>query len=927
MSDSRSETELMREISPLRERIQELERSGAGQNRLIGELEFSRRQLRMLIEAGPDLFFLKDLDLSYRLINSALARFFGRDEAEILGRTDIELMPRAAAAACLESDRQAIREKRTVVTIEPVGDRIYETYKFPVMDADKIVGVAGIIRDVTERKRAEETLKEEAVRRRILVEQSRDGIVVLDENGKVYEANPRYADQLGYAMDEVMGLHVWDWDAQWTREQLQEMIRSVDEKGDHFETRHRRKDGTLYDVEISTNGAVCGGRKLIFCVCRDITERKQAQKALQENDERFNRLAEQTRTFTWEVDALGLYTYVSPVVGIVLGYRPDEIIGRMHFYDLHPEAGREEFKKAAFAVFARQEPFLNLENAAQTRDGRPVWLSTNGIPLLNTDGTLRGYDGSDTEITSRRQAEDALRKSEEMLRLITDNTSDMIRVADLRGINLYASPSHFRGLGYRPEERVRRSGLDLVHPDDLERVVSSFTAVVSGRQSLKVEYRAKHADGRYVWLETIADLLRDGQGNPTAMVMSSRDITDRKQAEEERKALEAQLLQARKLEAIGTLAGGVAHDFNNILMGIQGYASLMMLDLDPNHPHQESLGHIEEQVRSASDLTRQLLGFARGGRYETRPTDLGEIVRKSSAMFGRTTKELTIHRKYEKDLWPVEVDRGQIEQVLLNLYVNARHAMPSGGDIYLETRNVVLDRNDAALHTVPAGNYVRISVVDTGTGMEEETKKRIFDPFFTTREMGRGAGLGLAVVYGIMKGHGGFVDVNSTPGQGTTFTLFFPVSEKKAVEEKPAAAKTLRGTEAILLVDDEPAVLTVSEEILKALGYTVHAKGSGREAIDFFRKMKGGIDLIILDMIMPGLSGSETFDSIREIDPSIKVILSSGYSLEGQAQQIMDRGCCGFIQKPFNLAALSGKVREVLEGGVWVNAGDGYESR
>jgi two-component system, cell cycle sensor histidine kinase and response regulator CckA len=239
--------------------------------------------------------------------------------------------------------------------------------------------------------------------------------------------------------------------------------------------------------------------------------------------------------------------------------------------------------------------------------------------------------------------------------------------------------------------------------------------------------------------------------------------------------------------------------------------------------------------------------------------------------------------------------------------------MPTGGELSLQTSNVVIDESDAALYAVPPGNYVKVSIADTGMGMDEETRRRIFEPFFTTREMGRGTGLGLAMVYGIIKGHKGFINVESDLGNGTTFTLHFPASEKKVIEERPSAPKVLSGSETILLVDDEPTVLAVSKEILESLGYTVHGKESGTEAIAFYRESKNDIDLVILDMIMPGLSGGETFDRIRELDPSVKVILSSGYSLDGQAQQIMDRGCLGFLQKPFDIAHLSQKIRDVLE--------------
>ena len=282
------------------------------------------------------------------------------------------------------------------------------------------------------------------------------------------------------------------------------------------------------------------------------------------------------------------------------------------------------------------------------------------------------------------------------------------------------------------------------------------------------------------------------------------------------------------MEAIGTLAGGIAHDFNNLLMGIQGYASLTLLDLDPSNPNYERLKRIEEQVQSGADLTKQLLGFARGGRYEVKPADMNEIIEKTSSMFGRTKKEISIHRKYGKDLWSVEVDRGQMEQVFLNLYVNAWQAMPGGGEIYLETENVLLDDEQAFPYSVRPGKYVKIAVTDTGTGMDEKTRERIFDPFFTTKEMGRGTGLGLATVYGIIKGHKGMINVYSEPGHGTTFTIYLPASEKKVVKEKTAAGKILMGTETILLVDDEKMVLEVSKELLASMGYQVYAVGAVR---------------------------------------------------------------------------------------------------
>ena len=392
-----------------------------------------------------------------------------------------------------------------------------------------------------------------------------------------------------------------------------------------------------------------------------------------------------------------------------------------------------------------------------------------------------------------------------------------------------------------------------------------------------------------------------------------QDITGQKKAAREKQRLEFELMQAQKMEAIGTLAGGVAHDFNNILMGIQGYVSLLLFGLHENNPHFAKLKKIEAQVQSAANLTRQLLGFARGGKYEVKLTNLNELLEKSSDVFGRTKKEVAISTRFEENLWLVLVDRGQVEQVLLNMYINSWQAMPQGGDLYLETKNVILNDDAVALYGVKAGPYVKISITDTGSGMDEATRNRIFEPFFTTKEQGKGTGLGLASAYGIIKNHGGFIDVQSDMGKGSTFCIYLPATEEiEAADEVVSEKSIYRGRETILVVDDEPVNVIVMKELLESLGYHVLCAGSGQEAMSIYMVKKGLIDLVILDMVMPGMGGGATFDALRAINSDVKIILSSGYSVDGVARTILDRGCNGFIQKPFLLAELSRKIREIL---------------
>ena len=383
----------------------------------------------------------------------------------------------------------------------------------------------------------------------------------------------------------------------------------------------------------------------------------------------------------------------------------------------------------------------------------------------------------------------------------------------------------------------------------------------------------------------------------------------------DRKKLEAQFLQAQKMESLGTLAGGVAHDFNNLLMAIQGRTAIMLRQKDASHSDFGQLKEIEDYVQRAADLTKQLLGFARGGKCEVRTTNINELIKNSAKLFERTKKEIVIHSKCQEEVWNLRVDRGQMDQVLLNLFINAWHAMPGGGDIFIGTENVTIDDRFVRGFKVTPGKYVKISIVDTGEGMDEATRQRIFEPFFTTREMGRGTGLGLASVYGIIKNHDGFIDVYSEVGQGATFNIYLPAYEEDELKEKVRAGDILAGSETILLVDDEDMIVDIGKALIEELGYRVLPAKSGREAIGIYQENGENIDMVVLDMVMPDMGGGETYDRLKAINPGVRVLLASGYGINGQATEMLYRGCDGFIQKPFDLIKLSQKLREVLGSG------------
>ncbi len=449
-----------------------------------------------------------------------------------------------------------------------------------------------------------------------------------------------------------------------------------------------------------------------------------------------------------------------------------------------------------------------------------------------------------------------------------------------------------------------------IHPDDIHLLAEASRKAIETDEpeySQQLEHRIIYADGNVGYINVRVFVVKDESGRTVKTYGVNQDIT-------ETVRLRSKLEQVQKLEAIGTLAGGLAHDYNNILMGIMGNISLILSDMESDHPYYNRLKVMEQYALNATDLTKQMLGFARGGKYEVKPTDMNELVKKSSHMFGQTKKEIAIHAEYQKDVWVVEVDQGQMNQVMLNLYVNAWQSMPDGGDLYIETKNIVLDDTYVKPFNLIPGSYVRISVTDTGVGMDEKTKAQVFDPFYTTKKMGRGTGLGLASVYGIIKNHSGIVNVYSEKGEGTTFNIYLPATDAVITEGREPSYDVLSGNETILLVDDEEMIITIGRELLEKLGYNVMCAKSGSEALEIYQNNREKIDLVILDMIMPHMSGGATYDGLKSVDNNVKVLLSSGYSLNGHAASIIKKGCNGFIQKPFGMKEISQKIREILGG-------------
>ena len=509
------------------------------------------------------------------------------------------------------------------------------------------------------------------------------------------------------------------------------------------------------------------------------------------------------------------------------------------------------------------------------------------------------------DITERKRAEEALRESELKYRQLIDNALDAIFIIQ-NGRFVFTNHQTSLISEYSEEELKKVSLEELIHPEDLPMIMERFRKRISGEHVISTyTFRFISKTGKELNAQ-ISAVLINWNGKP-ATLNFVRDVTQLKQ-------MEAAFHEAQKLEAIGRLAGGIAHDFNNILMGIQGRTSLIER-ASPSPEVRENLNAISRQVTSAAALTRQLLGFAKGGQYDPRPLSLNRLLSSSADMFGRTRKEIEIITNLPEGQVVVEADKAQMEQVLLNLYMNSWQAMPDGGELRIGLGVEILDDMTCGPYGLDAGEYAAISVADNGIGMEKSVQEKIFDPFFTTKDKERGTGLGLASAYGIIQNHHGIIILESEVGVGSTFIIFLPLSNKTVEEDEKIDREICEtGDETILLVDDEDMILEVGAAMLKELGYRVIAARGGQQAIDIVMSGRERIDLVILDLVMPGVDGEKTLEQIRKVKRDLPVILSSGYSADGQAAKILRNGHCrDFIQKPFNLSELSGKVRTIFD--------------
>jgi two-component system cell cycle sensor histidine kinase/response regulator CckA len=871
----------------------------------IQDLEKRLNTYRALVDNSPDILYRTDLDGRIVYVSPSVYRLSGYTVEEALG------MKMAEEVYLFPNERQLflaeLQENGQVANFEAQLKRKDGSIWWASTNAHflrdsngQISGVGGVTRDISKLKSAEAALKESEKKYRHLFETAMVGIYrTRIEDGKFLAANQRLANLMGYqSVDRFMKEYVTS--AHYTDpNRQQEMLDQIFSQGtiENFEIEMERRDGTAIQLALSARAYPDQG--FIEGVVVDITARKQAEKELQDSKARLTALSEASFEAIFFSDK-GVCLDQNQTAEKMFGYTRTEAVGK---YGTEWIAEKDRARVMKNMLSGNEKLY---EVSALRKDGT-IFPCEIQARMINHNGRSIRVTAL-RDITERRRAAGALQESEERFRKLVEESPLGISLIAKNGRYKYVNPWFVEMFGYTIEDvPTGRDWFKKAFPDDdyREKVVKSW---IEGQKKTGIG----HARARTYTVTCKNGSRKEIHFRPVTMenldqFVICEDITQRLR-------MEQQFQQAQKFEAVGTLAGGIAHDFNNLLMGIQGRASLMALEIGAFDPQQEHIEAIEAYVRSATNLTKQLLGFARGGKYEVKPVDLNDLMSASAVMFGRTRKEIKIHTKTHIQPVVVEADKRQIEQLLLNIFVNAWQAMPDGGELFLATTPVILDDAYCLPHQVAPGRYAQMSVTDTGIGMGKDIRKRIFDPFFTTKDKGRGTGLGLASAYGIVKNHGGTITVYSEVGRGTTFNIYLPASEKDAQRDMPAEVVLLTGSETILLVDDEEMIIDVGCAMLEKLGYRVMVAEGGEQAVAAISKMGNEIDLVIIDLIMPGMDGGKTFDRIRAIHPAMPVILSSGYALNGQATDILKRGCNGFIQKPFNIAALSKKVRKVLEG-------------
>jgi len=919
MADVRkTRAQLIEELAALRREVAELKgREASGAPPAQAAFEGVAKGFQVLFEALDDaLFVARVRDGRIVYANPQCTRLLGVAQPQLLAASFYDFMPPAVQAQARAVVQESLKGNRLVGPYEvqhPRGDGA----AVPVRLMGGIVGSGDdavlllYMRDISEAHQARQKLAESEGRYRELVDNMTDRLYVIGTDGYFRFVNRAMEEGSGASCDVWRRRHYLDALLPQYCDLVRTYIESVlrGETPPPIEFEHFAADGRTVTVEASMrpiweDGKVVG----LQGVSRDITDHKRAEEALRQSEARYRAILEDQTELVCRFLPDGTVTFVNEAVCRFVGQSREDLIGSTFLVFLPPE--RRAALTKQLAALTPEAPFFDdQEQESLLPLGRRRWLHWTNRGIFDDQGRLIEVQGVGRDITLRKEAEAALRQSEENFRHLFEQSLDGIVVVGADGRIVSANQAFADIHGVAVSEVVGKHAADFMHPDDRAEGVERLAAAVRGERLAPGErlWRDLRADGSIALVEARSRGIR-WAGRPAVQVIL-RDMTDRVRLEEE-------LREAQKMEAVGQLAGGIAHDFNNLMTAILCHVSLLKMNADAPSEVRETAGVIEGAARRAAQLTSELLGFARRGKHQNVLVDMNASVQACVGLFSRTLDpRVRVATRFGAAPVLVRGDPVQVEQVILNLALNARDAMPEGGEMVLGTDVAdVAEEDCGGRRGAKPGRYVVLTVQDTGRGIPEDLRGRIFEPFFTTKPRGKGTGMGLAMVYGIAKNHGGWAELDAQARPGATFRVFLPAATERAEDAAapPAAEPAAATRRRILVVDDEDLVRDAVSRMLAELGYDVLSAADGREAVDLYRKFGADIGLVIIDMVMPQMDGRQCFRALRALNPAVQAILSTGGPGDGSLQDILGEGGIEFVQKPYAVLQLAEAVRRAL---------------
>jgi PAS domain S-box-containing protein len=784
--------------------------------------------------------------------------------------------------------------------------------------------------EITDRKQAEAALRKSEDKYRTLIETTDTGFVIIDQDGLVLDANSEYVRLAGHHdLSEIVGRSVLEWTADSEKEKNAAAVKACFEQGyiRNLEIDYVDAQGSITPIEINATCMEIEGKIQTITICRDITQRKQAEDAVRQSEEKYRTILENIDDGYYEVDLSGNFTFFNDSMCRILGYPQEEMMGMNNRQFTDKENAKKLFKTFN-EVYRTGKPAREFNWWIIRKDGTKRNIEVSVSLQRNSSGEPIGFRGISRDITERKEAEEALREAEKKYRLIAENTADLISILDMNLRFTYVSPASIRLRGFTVEEAMGQTLDQVLTPESMQRGLTVFEkemqleaigeADPDRMRILELEEYKK--DGSTIWVEVSLSFLRDNNHKPVEILIVTRDITERKQTEQEKRNLEERLQRSEKMEALGLLAGGVAHDLNNVLGVIVGYSELLLNEVDSLSPVRPRLTKIMNGSEKAAAIVQDLLTLARRGVPGRKVLNLNKIIldyQNSPELEKLFSYHSGVRIKFdlESGLLNISGSAVHLGKMLSNLVSNAVEAMPKGGDLTIKTANQYLDKPIYGYDQIREGDYVVLTVTDTGEGIPSVDRQRIFEPFYTKKVMGRsGTGLGLAVVWGTVKDHQGYINVQSEEGKGSTFTLYFPVTrEEISIEAASVSISEYMGKgETILVVDDVREQRDLATEMLKKLNYKVSSVSSGEGAVTFIKEHK--VDLLVLDMIMdPGMDGLDTYKSVLAIQPKQKAIIVSGYSETERVNDAHALGAGEYVKKPYVIEKLGMAVRSELD--------------